>query len=43
MSRIRSLALALPPLWLAMLTRSSAWLPPGANDGNWLTTERDYG
>jgi lanthanide-dependent methanol dehydrogenase len=26
-----------------MLARSSAWLPPGADEGNWLTTGRDYG
>jgi Glucose dehydrogenase len=25
-----------------MLARGAAWLPPGADDGNWLTPGRDY-
>ena len=27
----------------AMLQRATRWYPPGATDGNWLTTGRDYG
>ncbi|MEO7456020.1 MAG: hypothetical protein ABIY52_07140, partial [Gemmatimonadaceae bacterium] len=27
----------------AMATRSAAWLPPGATDGDWRMPSRDYG